>query len=169
MFTVSNGLSLLRAPLALLFFIDNEILRVAVVVLAMLTDSIDGYLARRYRFTTQFGAILDPVMDKIFVFFALMALLTENRLELWQALAMISRDFFLCLFAIYLRIIRQWEAYQFKAIRWGKVTTVLQFLILIALSLNLKIPVLVYMLFILFGVLAFFELIELARKSPVKN
>lgn len=169
MFTVSNALSLLRAPLALLFFIDNAILRVSVVVLAMITDIIDGYLARRYRFTTPIGAILDPIMDKIFVFFALMALITEGRLEIWQALTMISRDFFLCIFAIYLRIFGKWEAYQFRAIRWGKITTAMQFLVLILLSLNFRIPVLAYGFFILFGLLAFFELLQLARNSPAKG
>ncbi len=167
-FTISNGLSILRAPLALLFFIDNEILRVSVVILAMLSDSIDGFLARRYRFTTRFGAILDPVMDKIFVSLTLVALFMEAKLKLWQALAMLSRDFFLCLFALYLRLMGQWEAYQFRAIRWGKVTTAMQFLVLIILSLNRKIPVLIYILFILFGVLAFMELLQLARQSKSK-
>ncbi len=47
-FTVSNVLSLTRAPLALLYLISRPDVRVAVVLLATLTDIVDGYLARKY-------------------------------------------------------------------------------------------------------------------------
>src|ERR1700722_284961 len=116
MLSLSNGLSFLRAPLALLFLVDSITWRVTAIILAMITDSIDGYLARRYRSASQFGAILDPAMDKFFVFFGLGVLLMENRLELWQAGAMLSRDFFLCVFAIYLSLKGNLQAYQYRAI-----------------------------------------------------
>src|SRR5581483_12415887 len=98
MLNLSNSLSLLRAPLAFLFLLENTTLRLVAIVLAMLTDSIDGYLARRYQGTTRFGAILDPAMDKFFVLFALVVFVLEKKLLLWQAGAMLSRDFALCLF-----------------------------------------------------------------------
>ena len=49
MLTLSNCLTLLRAPLAFLLLIENVTVRVMAVVLAILTDCIDGYIA--------FGAI----------------------------------------------------------------------------------------------------------------
>ncbi len=162
---LSNGLSFLRAPLALLFLVDSVAWRVTAVILAMITDSIDGYLARRYRSVSQFGAILDPAMDKFFVFFGLGVLLMEGKIELWQAGAMLSRDFFLCIFGIYLSLKGNWQAYQCRAIRWGKATTALQFLILIGLSLSLSFPWFVYFLFILFGGLAFFELLQIRQEE----
>ena len=64
----SNTLSLLRAPLALLFLVEKPYLRLIAILLAMLTDSFDGYLARRSSSVTQLGTILDPAMDKFFVF-----------------------------------------------------------------------------------------------------
>ncbi len=67
--TPSNIISLLRGPLAFLFIIDNSLCRGIAIILAMLTDSLDGYLARRYQTTTRLGAILDPAMDKFFVCF----------------------------------------------------------------------------------------------------
>lgn len=158
MLSLSNGLSLLRAPLALLFLVESTSFRIAAILLAMLTDSIDGYLARRRRAVTRFGAILDPAMDKFFVFFALTILLTESRLEVWQALAMLSRDFALCIFGVYLSLAGHWKTYQFKAIRWGKITTALQFLVLIGLTTHFVFPSYLYCVFILFGFLALIEL-----------
>lgn len=165
MFSLSNGLSLLRAPLALLFLSHSIALRLIAIVLAMFTDALDGFLARRLRSTTQLGAVLDPAMDKLFVFIALSVLLIEGQFELWQAAAMITRDVFLCVFAVYLKVSGKWRAYQFRSIRWGKATTALQFIILISLTLELHIPAPVYFIFVLFGLLAFVELFQLAKKQ----
>jgi phosphatidylglycerophosphate synthase len=169
MLSLSNALSLLRAPLALLFLVETPLLRIIAIILAMFTDSIDGYLARRSRSVTQLGAILDPTMDKFFVFFALGVLLLEGRIDLWEACSMMSRDFFLCLFAIYLAVAGKWQAYQFQAIRWGKITTALQFFVLIALSLKIDFPWQLYLLFVISGSLAFIELFRLARLSRNKR
>lgn len=168
MLSISNGLSLLRAPLAFLFLIENVPLRIIAIVLAMLTDGLDGYLARRYRATTQFGAVLDPVMDKFFVFFALGILLKEGQLQGWEAAAMLSRDFSLCIFGIYLGLAGRWHDYRCKAIRWGKVTTAFQFLVLITLTLHYLVPWYIYPLFVLSGMLAFIELCQIVPKQLEK-
>ncbi len=171
MLSLSNSLSFLRAPLAFLFLIENTTFRIVAILLAMLTDSIDGYLARKRQAVTRFGAILDPAMDKFFVLFALSVLFTEGKLELWQGCTMISRDFFLCLFGLYLSLSGYWESYKFTAIRWGKVTTALQFIVLIGLTLGVTFPSYFYCVFILFGMLAFIELwqIRKATAHPVAS
>lgn len=161
MFSLSNGLSLLRAPLALLFLFQSMPVRILAILLAMGTDALDGFLARKRRSTTQFGAILDPAMDKLFVFFALSVFLFENQLQLWQALSMMARDFALCLFGIYLALSGKWQSYQFRAIRWGKATTALQFIILILLTLQIPVPLFAFWIFILFGILALNELYQI--------
>lgn len=168
MLTLSNSLSFLRAPLAFLFLLDNVPCRLIAIFLAMLTDSIDGYLARKRQTTTQFGAILDPAMDKFFVFFALAVLYVEGSLELWQACAMVARDFSLCIFGLYLSICGRWHAYECKALRWGKISTALQFLVLIGLILDYRSPNYLYMIFILFGVLAFIELLKMKKKEVLE-
>ncbi|NGX26370.1 MAG: CDP-diacylglycerol--glycerol-3-phosphate 3-phosphatidyltransferase [Chlamydiae bacterium] len=165
MFSLSNGLSLLRAPLALLFLSQSLTLRLSAIILAMFTDALDGFLARRRRSTTQLGAVLDPAMDKLFVFIALSVLLYEHQFEVWQALAMITRDIFLCIFGIYLKLSGKWQAYQFRSIRWGKATTALQFLVLILLTVKVAIPAFAYFIFFIFGLLAFVELFQLVKKQ----
>lgn len=158
MFSLTNGLTLLRAPLALLFLLENPFVRISAILLAMLTDSFDGYLARRFKQTSKLGAILDPMMDKFFVFFILIVFLIESKLAPWQVCSMISRDFFLCIFASYLAVSGNWQAFQFKSIRWGKITTALQFFVLIALTLSTPVSPVIFGVFVLFGTLAFIEL-----------
>ncbi|NDE82255.1 MAG: CDP-alcohol phosphatidyltransferase family protein [Chlamydiia bacterium] len=158
MFNLSNSLSLVRAPLALAFLSSSASIRVIAIVLAMITDSIDGYIARRYKFASRFGAILDPAMDKFFVYFALAILFSESKLETWQIFAIVSRDFFLMLFAIYLLSVGALKNYEYRSIRWGKASTALQFIVLIGICLQVFLPSSVYIIFIVMGSLAFIEL-----------
>lgn len=165
MFNLSNSLSLLRAPLAFLFLAESTTLRIVAIVLAMFTDSIDGYVARRSKSVSRFGAILDPAMDKFFVYFALTVFFLEGKLELWQALAMVSRDFFLIFFATYLSAVGGLKNYEYRSIRWGKISTALQFIVLIGLCINIVFPAAVYLVFVLLGSLAFIELFVRLRTS----
>lgn len=169
MFNLSNSLSLLRAPLALLFLFESPTLRLLAILLAMLTDSIDGYLARKWHTTTRFGAVLDPAMDKFFVVFCLGILLSEHRLLPWQGLMMISRDFALCLFGLYLSLSGLWQSYVFRAIRWGKITTALQFVVLIALTMGFSIPWYLYIAFVIFAGLALVELFQFKKSASTTS
>jgi CDP-diacylglycerol---glycerol-3-phosphate 3-phosphatidyltransferase len=158
---ISNSLTLLRAPLAFLFLSESSALRLTAIILAMLTDSIDGYLARRYKSASRFGAILDPAMDKFFVYFAMTVFYLEGRLSPWETSAMLSRDFFLVLYGLLMLMLGNRKQIEFRAIRWGKVTTALQFIVLIALSLQIHVPWIIFASFTLMGLLAFVELLQI--------
>ncbi len=99
-------------------------------------------------------------MDKFFVFFALIVLFNEGRLDLWQACAMISRDFALMLFAGYLSYSHLWRNYKYRSILWGKISTSMQFIVLMGLAFGLQIPTFVFILFIFAGAFAFIELLK---------
>ena len=165
MITISNSLSFFRAPLAFLFLQENPLWRLLAIFLAMLTDCIDGYLARRYSSTSRFGAVLDPVMDKFFVYFALAVLFQEGKIALWEILAMTSRDFFLCLYGILMIATARWKSVVFRSVRWGKVTTALQFIVLLGLVLDFSFSWIAYASFVAMGWLAFLELFQLAPPS----
>ncbi|MGH2612878.1 MAG: CDP-alcohol phosphatidyltransferase family protein [Rhabdochlamydiaceae bacterium] len=165
MFSLSNSLSLLRAPLALLFLVENPTLRLMAILLAMLTDSVDGYLARKSKTTSRFGAVLDPAMDKFFVFFVLGILFTEGKIEIWQVLMMVSRDFALCLFGLYLSLSGLWQTYEFRSIRWGKITTALQFFVLVGVTLGYTISTYFYYSFIVFALFGLYELFQFKKQS----
>jgi phosphatidylglycerophosphate synthase len=165
MLTLSNVLSFSRAGFALAFLQENNLIRLIAVVLAMITDFLDGFIARRSKSTSQFGAILDPVMDKFFVFFAAGILYIEGALALWQFIALVSRDLSLCIFGLYLLLVRGWKEYECRGIFWGKIITSGQFLLLIGLSLNLKFNSFVYGAFFVMAFFAFLELCTRHRKK----
>lgn len=167
MITLSNGLSFSRAPLALLFLQETPSLRLLAIFLAMLTDCIDGYLARRYQSTSKFGAILDPLMDKFFVYFALGALFLEGKIASWEVATMISRDFFLCLYGILMIVTKKWKTIVFRSVRWGKITTALQFIVLIGLVYEISFPWIAFASFVAMGWLAFLELFLLSSPAPL--
>ncbi|TMH77124.1 MAG: CDP-diacylglycerol--glycerol-3-phosphate 3-phosphatidyltransferase [Betaproteobacteria bacterium] len=71
--------------------------------LAAITDAFDGYLARRYGQTSQLGAFLDPVADKLMVCAALVVLLGLGRIDALVALVIIGRE-------IAVSALREWMA-----------------------------------------------------------
>jgi len=158
MFTVPNLLSLLRFPLALLFLKEDMFYRLISLALAMISDGLDGFLARRYKQSSRVGTVLDPLMDRFFVFFVIGVLLSEHQLTLWQASTLLCRDFAVILFGFYLVMTDKLTTYRFRAIWCGKVTTFLQFLIFTGITLQYSIPTYFYALFVLLGVLALLEL-----------
>lgn len=165
MITISNILSVIRAPLALLFLQESPSIRLLAILFAMITDSIDGYFARRSRSVSRFGAILDPSMDKFFVYFALSILFLEGRIETFELIAMLSRDFALCLYGAAMLATGRWKSIVFRAIRWGKITTALQFLILMAFVIHLTLPWYIFATLILMGWLALLELFQLPQRT----
>lgn len=157
-FTPSNFLSLLRFPLAFFFLSHSLTYRSLAIGLAMLTDCLDGYLARKHGKTSQLGAILDPLSDKFFVLFAVSTFIWEGNLQIWEAVTLISRDFAIMLFGLYLSFRGRWSAFQFRSIWSGKITTTLQFFVLLSLTFGLTIPAYIFLCFITLGVLALSEL-----------
>lgn len=133
-------------------------LRAAALILAMISDGLDGYIARRYGMVSRLGTILDPIMDKFFVLFALIVLISENRLTLPEAGILISRDFAVVLFGFYLFFNGRLASYRFRAIWCGKLSTALQFIFLLGLTFHIQFPPYVFSAFIILGVLALVEL-----------
>lgn len=158
MLTLPNVLSLLRAPLALVFFQENPFMRVTAVLIAMMTDGLDGYLARRRNETSQIGAFLDPLMDKFFVLVALTVFVSEGVLTSGAMLAMICRDLSVAAFGLYLVSTGQLRDYRFRSIVSGKITTFLQFIVLSGLALKVSFPPSLFGIFILLGLAALVEL-----------
>ena len=104
--------------------VTQNILGTALFIIVALTDWADGYLARRLKQTSSFGAFLDPVADKFLVCAALLVLVHLHRLHALVALIIIGRE-------IAISALREWMA-QIGASRsvavhmLGKVKTVVQ-------------------------------------------
>lgn len=158
MLSIPNMITLLRIPLAFLFLKDDLMYRCLALSLALLSDVLDGYIARKYHLASKLGAILDPIADKFFVAFVLIIFMKENRLTFGEASTMISRDFSLLLFGAYLACVGRLSNYQIRAIWSGKVATFLQITVLLGLAFNVILPAYTFFYFTLLGILALIEL-----------
>ena len=67
-------------------------------VIAALTDLLDGWVARRWKVESVFGAFLDTTADKLLVTGSLLALLAVDRVNIWVALIIILREFLVMAF-----------------------------------------------------------------------
>ena len=169
MFTLSNALSLIRGPLAFLFLIDRVEVRSLVLIIAGVTDFVDGYIARRYKNTSKVGAFLDPIMDKFFVFFVLTVFFLENKISSWGLFFMMSRDISYLFFGIYLVSKRRLKQYSFRPLFGGKAMTLMQFLVLFLLSLNVYIPSNFYVIFFFCGMWALLEVFYKEISMPTQG
>ena len=133
-----NALSLSRVLLAVLFVPAGRPARIALIVLAAATDFLDGWLARRTHTTTRWGALVDPIADRIFVLVAIVAYVLNGELSVIEALLLLLRDVATALGFLVARVVPSLRAVEFKARFPGKIVTVLQLATLVALVVNAR-------------------------------
>ena len=68
-----------------------------VFLFAGISDAVDGYLAKRFNWTTELGAYLDPLADKLLIVSIYIALGVSQELPLWLVIAVVSRDILILL------------------------------------------------------------------------
>ena len=94
---VPNLLTILRllSPPLLMWFIANKDFSKAFWIFfsASLTDWLDGYLARRWKVTSKFGQIFDPLADKFLLMAAYVTLSYLEYIPTWLAAGVLIRDF----------------------------------------------------------------------------
>lgn len=97
LFTIPNLLSFLRLcmiPLIIWLYCaqKNYVLTAVVLVLSGLTDTIDGFIARRFNMVTDLGKALDPIADKMTQASVMFCLLTRFQMMLVPLLLLIFKE-----------------------------------------------------------------------------
>ena len=64
-----------------------------IFIVAGLTDFVDGEIARRYERVTNFGKLMDPLVDKIMMAAAFISLVPLKAIPAWAATTVVARDF----------------------------------------------------------------------------
>ena len=82
---------------------SKNLIATILFISAAFTDWLDGYLARKWGQSSNFGAFLDPVADKLIVASALLVLLNFDRVQIWVAIIIIGRE-------ITISALREWMA-----------------------------------------------------------
>ncbi len=99
-------------PLLVIAFVPNVLpideegrntLSAVLFIIAAVTDWLDGYLARKWNQTSNFGAFLDPVADKLIVSTALILLVADGRVSELVTIIIIGRE-------ITISALREWMA-----------------------------------------------------------
>lgn len=71
----------------------GELVATVIFVVASVTDWLDGYIARKHHWVTNFGKFFDPLADKLLVSTALISLVAMDRVPAWIAIVMIGREY----------------------------------------------------------------------------
>jgi CDP-diacylglycerol--glycerol-3-phosphate 3-phosphatidyltransferase len=142
-YNVANALTALRIVLVPVFGWlllanggENALFRweaCAVFLLAVLTDRVDGVLARRHGLVTDFGKLLDPIADKALISMAFIGLSLIGELWWWVTVLVLGREWLITLLRLW--VVRYGVL---AASRGGKLKTALQSTALSALILPLR-------------------------------
>lgn len=138
---VPNMLTILRVlliPFFVFFMLCNvtgfdNYIALAIFVVASLTDTLDGYLARKNHQVTNFGKFMDPLADKLLVCSALICLLNNGLIGPVVVIVIMGREFIISGF----RLVAVDNGIVIAANWWGKLKTISQMIMIILLILNL--------------------------------
>jgi len=138
-----NTLTLLRiflVPLLVIVLLTRTqgglLVGTGIFGLGVLTDYLDGYLARRRRQVTRLGILLDPLADKLLTAAAFLALLEMDAVPAWMVLIIIGRE----LGVTGLRNVAWSRGILIPASALGKAKMVLQVVAIFALLLGRRYP-----------------------------
>ena len=106
--------------------------RLGIVGVAAATDFLDGFIARRARVTSRWGALIDPIADRVFALVAVSTLLFSGMLSTAGYFVMISRDLMTAVGFLVARAVSWLKPVEFKARLSGKLVTALQFVAFVA-------------------------------------
>ena len=99
---IPNILTILRLfltfPLIIFLEIKKTYLVFALIIFAAITDYFDGYFARKLNLKTKFGAIIDPLTDKIFLLIPLIWICKKEIIPFWSLAIILFRELIISTF-----------------------------------------------------------------------
>lgn len=136
--TVPNQLTFLRLGFLPFFFLalfsDRYDWALGILLIAALTDGLDGLLARRLNQKTALGAYIDPIADKLLLTGALILLSMKVKIAWWLTILVLSRD--VLILAVSATIILVSGYRPFPPTLYGKATAISQILLVFLVILN---------------------------------
>ena len=113
---------------------NSKYIAVAIFIIASLTDTLDGFIARKYNLVSNFGKFMDPLADKLLVSTALICFVSvpDNPMPVGGVIVIISREFIISGF----RLVAANEGIVLAASWWGKIKTTVQMVMSVLLIVN---------------------------------
>jgi cardiolipin synthase len=131
---------ILALPISLLILNENYPAVLWLALLAGLSDGIDGYLARRFNALTYYGAVVDPLADKVLLLSTYIAFAVIGLLAYWIVAIVIIRDLLIISGALIYR--SKFGRFKMVPSLWGKISTVVQISFALMLIMQQVYPVL---------------------------
>lgn len=124
----ANLLTLLRLccvpPIVILVRSGEYHSAAGIFLFAAVTDLADGYVAKRFNGITTFGAVLDPIADKLLMASVFITLAVEGLLPGWIVLLVIGRDLLIAFGTLALRLMV--GSFKIEPLLLGKLSTFTQ-------------------------------------------
>ncbi len=136
-FNLPNRITLSRLLLAIVFFIllSHRYFNVALAIffVAVITDWLDGYLARKWDLSTDLGRIVDPFVDKVIICgaFIIFIHIAKDVIAPWMVIIIVAREFFVSS----IRGFSESKGVKFASNIWGKTKMVIQSVTICAMIL----------------------------------
>lgn len=127
---------LLTVPIIYCLTQEQYALALGLFIIAGISDGIDGYLARRFDWTSNFGTIADPVADKCLVLFSMAVLTSLSHLPLWFFTVVVCRDMMILFAAFMVARVVGWDRFEPRYL--SKLNTVLQLCLITGLLVKLS-------------------------------
>ncbi|MGR6873974.1 CDP-alcohol phosphatidyltransferase family protein [Pseudomonas sp. HK3] len=133
---IITGLRLLAVlPVALLLWFGEYECALIVFAFAGVSDGVDGYLARRFDWKSHWGAIMDPLADKLLLVTTAAVLTIKGLLPLWLFVLVMGRDVMLVGGAA---LYRFWFGpFEVRPSILGKMSTFIQILLVLSLLVHI--------------------------------
>lgn len=161
LFSLPNLISLSRLALAGIFVaIPDALVRAAIVAAAALSDVLDGWVARRQGLDSRWGALLDPLTDRVFVLVVLLVHLLDGAITPAQIAIVLLRDVATAAGFLVAQMVPWMREFVFQARLPGKLVTAAQLTLLFALVL---VPPTVSALVVVTGVLSIWAIADYTR------
>lgn len=106
--------------------------------LAGCSDLVDGYFARKYGQNSRFGAILDPIADKLLMAATFIGLATLHIIPWWFVILMLVKDIFIMSGIAYFKLAQ--IPFHYGSLFWSKATTLLLIIMGVFALLDLAFP-----------------------------
>ena len=158
---IPNLLSTTRLVLVPCLFICPPEWRIVFLCLAVLTDFLDGQLARRWNVVSSFGTIIDPIGDKAIAIALAVIFWPQGIIRLPELIAFFSRDIALLLFGFY--CLASAAGYQGGPFRSGKAASAIQAVIAAFWCCGRAAPTILFIAMALCGIAGLAELILSSR------
>ncbi|MBU0547709.1 MAG: CDP-alcohol phosphatidyltransferase family protein [Candidatus Omnitrophica bacterium] len=133
-----------------------RILALVIFILGVISDGLDGFIARKAKLQSKAGLILDPLGDKLLLMSAFIFLSPISRLvlkfPLWVSFIVISRDVIIIIGAVVIYMVKQ--SLDVHPTKWGKLTTTFQMFSVACVLLQCKLAAFVWWIAVIFTVVS---------------